>query len=136
MKDQIITLEGKGIEIPKFIGNFSGGSIMLSNSIEEIMEIAKKENRKIESIQPVKFDNALFNTTVDLIDETKALLNAFYYAVDGEDNHNERYADKFFTFFEMIKTIEKKVQEMKQVYQNNFEMIELAERLASKKKVA
>ncbi len=125
---QNISLDGKGIELPKYIVSFSGGGTMLSNSIEEIMEIAKKEKRQIESINPVKIDNRIFDTTINLIDGTKALLNTFYYAVYAEDNHNERYEDKFFTFFEMIKTIENKVQEMKELYQNNFEMIELAER--------
>lgn len=128
MKDQTITLKGEGIEIPKFIVRFSSFGSMLSNSIEEIMAFAKKRNWQIESIQPVKFDKALFETTINLIDETKALLNTFYYAVYAEDNHNESYAEKFFTFFEMIKTIENKVQEMKELYQNNYEMIELAER--------
>ena len=36
----------------------------------------------------------------------------------------------------MLKTIENKVQEMKQVYANNYEMIEFAERLVDKNKVA
>jgi hypothetical protein len=133
---QNISLDGKGIELPKYIVNFLGGGAMLSNSIEEIMEIQKKEKRQIESINPVKIDNEIFDTSINFIDETKALLNTFYYAVYSEDNFNEEYTTKFFSFFEMIKTIENKVQEMKQVYQNNYEMIELAERLIEKNKVA
>ncbi len=133
---QDISLDGKGIELPKYIVSFLGGGTMLSNSIEEIMEITKKEKRQIESINPIKFDDGIFNTTINFIDETKALLNTFYYAVYAEENHNENYDTKFFTFFEMIKTIENKVKEMRQVYQNNYEMIDLAKRLDEKNKAA
>ena len=133
---QNISLNGKGIELPKYIVSFLGGGTMLSNSIEEIMEIQKKEKLQIESINPVKIDNEIFDTSINFIDETKALLNTFYYAVYSEDNFNEEYTTKFFSFFEMIKTIENKVQKMKQVYQNNYEIIDIAKRLAEKKQAA
>lgn len=125
---QNISLDGKGIKFPKYVANFLDGGTMLSNSIEEIMEITKKEKRQIESINPVKIDNRIFDTTINFIDETRALLNTFYYAVYADESHNEDYSIKFFTYLEMIKTIESKIQEMKQLYQNNYEMIELAER--------
>lgn len=133
---QIISLTGAGLELPKYIAEFSTGATMLSNNIDEILEVAKKEKREIKSINPVKIDSDIFTSTINLIDETKALLNTFFYAVEAEDMYDEDYKTKFFSFFEMIKSIEEKVREMKELYQNNYEMIEIAERLAERNKVA
>ena len=102
---QNISLDGKGIEFPKYVVNFSNGGTMLSNSIEEIMEVTKKEKRQIESINPVKIDDRIFDTTINFIDETKALLNTFYYAVYAEENHNENYDTRFSTFLRCLKPL-------------------------------
>lgn len=121
-----ISLEGDKLIpfLPKLQVHFTDGSKWYFQTLDEAIHHSNKNKLTIKESHPVKFDSDLFNTANTDIYSIQALLNSLLFATNGQIHFEIDFFDKFYSFTQLITTIEEKVINLKNKFEENYNILD------------
>jgi hypothetical protein len=115
------------MNLPKLSIRYSNGIISYVEKLSDNdSNYAKRHNIEITEIKKLEFDYNLFETLSNKINNLRSILNCLQEAVDKQNNSPSglNYEAQFFTFYNQVKVIKERVNEIEEKLEHNYDIIE------------